>query len=209
MNSMKRKQTLVLLFLLTSFLGFAQENDTTQFEAGVALNRYVPDRINENLPYFFSGSLRYKFKTTEKYDHLINVRVAGNYNRRTSFKPLTSKRYISFEAGYQGRWKRDSTKWRFAWGVNAGIFHINENVTPLDLFPALGVAPEAFSRARYKIALSPQVSLEYYLNPLTYIQFAMSMSVGTRYYGEADHLEFNTARGFSAQAPSIGIYRKF
>jgi len=137
---MEGKFTLLLFVLLTSLNGFAQDSDSTKFEAGVALNRYVPDRDNENLPYFFSGSIRYNFKRTEKYDHLINVRIAGNYNKQVSVKPLVSKRYISFEAGYQGRWKRDSTNWRFSWGVNAGIFHINESITPLNLFPFLGSA---------------------------------------------------------------------
>lgn len=205
---MKGKLIVLLISLLVSLNGFTQEADSTQFEAGVALNRYVPDRDNENLPYFFSGSIRYNFKRTEKFDHLINVRVAGNINRQATFKPRVSKRYLAFEAGYQGRWRRDSTNWRFSWGVNAGIFHINENITPLNLHPFLGEA-EPFSRARYKLAISPQISVEYYLNPLTYIQFALSMSVGTPYYGEVDHLEFNSVRGFSAQAPSFGIFRKF
>ena len=94
-------------------------------------------------------------------------------------------------------------------GVNAGVFQINETVTPLNLFPFLGQMEDPFNRARYKFAISPQISVEYYLNPLTYIQFALSMSLGTSYYGDVDHLEFNSARGFSAQSPSFGIYRKF
>lgn len=199
---------MLLICFCNAVYSFGQDSDTTKFEAGVALNRYVPDRDNENLPYLFSGSVRYKFKSTNKFDHLINVRVAGNYNKQVTLKPFVSKRYLSFEAGYQGRWQRDSTKWRFAWGVNAGIFHINEKVTPFNMFPFLE-QKEPFNRARYKIAVSPQISVEYYINPLTYFQFAFSMSVGTPYYGEVDHLEFNSFRGFSAQAPSFGIFRKF
>ncbi|MDB2657050.1 hypothetical protein N9Y60_03225 [Crocinitomicaceae bacterium] len=206
---MEGKFTLLLIVLLMSLNGFTQDADSTKFEAGAALNRYVPDRDNENLPYFFSGSIRYNFKKTAKYDHLINVRVSGNYNKQVSFKPLLSKRYLSFEAGYQGRWKRDSTNWRFSWGVNAGVFHINERVTPINFFPFLGPAEDPYNRARYKLAISPQISVEYYLNSLTYVQVALSMSVGTPYYGEVDHLEFNSVRGFSAKAPSLGIFRKF
>lgn len=205
---MKGQFVLLLALLFTHVIGFSQNADSLQFEAGVAINRYVPDRTDENLPYFFSGSLRYKFKSTEKFDHLINVRVAGNYNRQVSFKPMISKRYLAFEAGYHGRWKRDSTNWRFAWGINAGMYHINERVSPLNLFPFLNTT-DPFNRARYKFAIAPQISVEYYLNPLTYVQVALSMNVGTPYYGDTDHLKFNTFRGFSAQSPSFGIYRKF
>ncbi len=206
---MKGKLIVLLSCVLLSLDGLSQNADSTKWEAGATLNRFVPDRDNENLPYFFSGSMRYNFKRTTKFDHLLNVRVAGNYNKQVSIKPLISKVYLSFEAGYQGRWRRDSSNWRFAWGINAGIFHLNEKITPLNLFPFLGQAEEPFDRGRYKLALSPQVSVEYYLNPLTYVQLALSMSVGTPYYGEVDHLEFNSVRGFSAQAPSFGIFRKF
>ena len=128
---MKGKFKLLLIASLMSLNGFAQDADSTKFEAGIALNRYVPVRENENLPYFFSGSIRYNFKSTAKFNHLINVRVAGNYNRQVSIKPLAAKRYICFEAGYHGRWKRDSTNWRIAWGVNARVFQINETVATI------------------------------------------------------------------------------
>lgn len=205
------KQILLSLLLCICFNGIAQDtSDSMRFEAGVSLNRYVPDRDNEVRPYFYAATFRYNWKSTEKMDHFISIRVAGNYNKQVSFKPLVAKRYLSFEAGYHARWRKDDSKWRFGWGVNAGIFQVNEKVTPLNLIPFLQPqADEPFNRNRYKLAISPEVSVEYYLNPLTYVQIALSMSVGTHYIGEVDHLPSNTWRGFSAQAPSIGIYRRF
>ncbi|GAB5415945.1 MAG: hypothetical protein Crog4KO_07260 [Crocinitomicaceae bacterium] len=191
-------------------LTHAQVDDSLRFEAGASLNRYVPDRENEVRPYFFAGEIRYKWKSTSKMDHFVNVRVAGNYNRRVTFKPFASKRYLSFEAGYHARWRRDSSNFRFSWGVNLGIFQVDERITPLNLHPFLnpqGIEP--YNRTRHKFALSPQIAVEYYFNPLTFIQVGLSMSFGTRYYGDVDHLEFNNWRGFSAQAPSVGIFRKF
>lgn len=204
-----QKYIALLMFVVVSLAGHAQEVDSTKFEAGAALNRYVPDRENEKLPYFISAEFRYKFLSTPKFDHMINVRIASNINRSTMPKVKVLKRYIAAEAGYHARWRRDSTNWRFAWGVNAGVYYIDENISQIALFPALGPPNEPFNRERYKFALSPQISAEYYLNSLTFVQVAFSMSVGTRYFGDTDHLEFNLARGFSAQAPSIGIFRKF
>lgn len=211
-RTISMKHSLLLLFSIVCapFLVNAQEGDTLRFEAGVSLNRYVPDRENEVRPYFFAGEMRYNWKSTAKFDHFVNIRVAGNYNRQVSIKPFASKRYLSFEAGYHGRWKRDSSKFRFSWGVNLGIFQIDERITPLNLIPFLhpqGIEP--FNRTRHQFALSPQIAVEYYLNPLTFVQLGFSMSVGTPYYGDVDHLEFNAWRGFSAQAPSLGIFRKF
>ena len=206
--AMKAKYTILLLFLSFSLSSAAQDSDTLKYEVGASLNRFVPNRDNENRPYFFSGSFHYKFKSTEKFQHLLNVRVAGNYNKDITVKPLVSKRYLSFEAGYQGRWRRDSTKWRFSWGVNAGIFQVDEKVKHLTI-PFLDQSFEPYNRTRYKLALSPQIATEYYFNSKTYLQLAFSVSFGTRYFGETDHLENNPWRGFSAQAPSLGIFRKF
>lgn len=192
-------------------IAFAQtEDDTLRFEAGISLNRYVPDRVDEKRPYFFAGSFRYNWKSSEKFDHFVAFRIAGNYNRVVTFKPYTSKRYLAFETGYQARWRRDSTNFRFSWGVHLGVFQVHEQITPINYFPFL--SPEGkdpYSRSRYKFALSPQITVEYYLNPITYVRAGLSMSFGTAYYGDVDHLEFNSWRGFSAQAPSLGICRKF
>ena len=199
-----------LLFAL-SFTAFSQEySDTLDFEAGVSLNRYVPARTDEIRPYFFSGNVRYRWKRSDKLDHFIGARVAGNYNKQISDKPVTSKTYLSFEAGYQGRWRRDSTKIRFSWGISLGVFQIRETISDMSVEPV--VAPDfelPFDRNRQKFALTPHIAVEYHFNSLTYLNFTFSMSYGTPYYGDTDHLEFNNWRGFSSQAPSVGICRKF
>ncbi len=209
-KSMKYSLLLILTLFCLPEPTYAQGTDSLRFEAGALLNRYVPDRDNEVRPYLFAGEVRYKWKSTAKMDHFINVRVAGNYNKQVTFKPFASKRYLSFEAGYHARWRRDSSKICFSWGANLGFFQVDERITPLNLHPFLNPqGTESYNRTRQKFALSPQIAVEYHLNRLTYVQFALSMSFGTRYYGDVDHLEFNNWRGFSAQAPSIGIFRKF
>lgn len=208
-NIMKRNRVLLWIFLLTYHLGFGQKNeDSLKWEAGFTLNRYVPDRTDEFSPYLYAGEFRYNWKSTSKLDHFANLRLAGNVNNNITDDPILSKQYFSLDLGYHARWRRDSTKWRFAWGVNLSGFYVNEDITPVSDNPM--IEPEdPFSRTRSKIAISPQISAEYYLNPLTYLQFAFSMSVGTPYFGDIDHLEFNQVRGFSGQAPSFGIFRRF
>lgn len=199
---------LVFLILFISFGLKAQDTLDRKNEIGVAVNKYLPDLDYENLPYFFGAEYRYKFSETEKFEHFASIRAAGNYNRPTGIKSLTSKIFIAGEIGYWAERKMTDSKWFFCWGASAGVYWTRERRTKTvtNLFYDEKFDPEF--RKYYKIGVSPKVGAGYRLNETTTIQIIMAIGFGTRIYGESDHLEFTEGRGFSAQFPSLGIYKR-
>lgn len=204
---MSRFALVFLVFIASS--AFAQDSLSTRNEIGVALNRYLPDLDNENLPYFFGAEYRRMFKQGTKYDHFVFVRASGNYNRPSNTKTPVSKLFLAGEIGYHAKVRKDSSKWIWSWGVSAGLFNVGETVLPKVVNLYTSVQPESYKRSYFKIGVSPRFGVEYALTDQTFIQLFFSIGFGTRYFGSTDHLETNSSRGFSAQFPSLGIYQKF
>jgi len=202
-------RTFFLLLLILPVLNVnAQDSVTVKSEVGVAVNRYLPELEEEFRPYFFSLEYRYNWITTEKIRHLATLRLSGNINNAITTEPKTDKIYAAAELGYRGRQIRDG-KWFLSYGVHLGVFFTRENVLFEDSEQIEVVEPFTIRRNYHKFGLSPNFGFGYYFNDLTFIELVMSIGFSTESYGDVDHLENNNWRGFSAQMPSVGIYRRF
>jgi hypothetical protein len=205
----RMRQLIGILFMCISLSVFAQDSISGQHHVGFALNRYLPDREDVSRAHFFSLAYRYRWKTTEKYDHFATLRACGNLNNGIIEDPLTDKLYAGVELGYRGSRKRENIKWLLSWGVNIGAYHTRETVLFEDSENVETPTSFTVRREYTHLGISPNFGIAYQVDENTYIQLIASIGVSSPFFGDVSLIENNVWRGFSAQMPSLGIYRKF
>lgn len=206
-----RSIRILLLSLFTVVMSIAQAQDSLSVknEIGFALNRYLPDLDEEFRPYFFSLEYRYNWVSTPKIDHLATFRISGNINDNVTTDPDTDKLFAAAEVGYRGRQIREGSKWFLSFGAQLGVFFTRESVLFENSETIQVPEPFTIRRDYYKFGFSPNLGFGYFFNEKTYVELVLAIGFSTENYGDVAHLTSNNWRGFSAQVPSIGIYRRF
>ena len=140
----------------------------------------------------------------------MSLRLCGNINKSILKDPDTDKLFAGGELGYRGyRLRNKNSKWAFSYGVNLGAYYTRERVFYENSETISVPEPFTVDRTYTALGLSPNIGIEYALNEKTYVQLIFTIGVRSKYFGDVAHLENNRWRGFSAQFPSIGIFRRF